>query len=142
MKIKKILIYIVIVCVLLFVGCENDELYVDEDKYNSENIYENNEISEEKYTNYQYIKYRDEMVDLAHNRWEYLDTSKSSWINGAWYDSVEDYMIIDLSGTKYQYCGLQDNIWNRFKNASSFGTDYNSYIKGSYDCRVNNVPEY
>ena len=93
-------------------------------------------------TNYVYVKYRDDLVDIAHPRWEYLNTSKSSWVRGAWYDDNNQYMIIDLDGIKYHYCGMSASIWESFKSANSFGTFYNIYLKGSYDCRNYSVPEY
>ena len=89
-----------------------------------------------------YVKYRRDRVDINHPRWEYLNTSKSSWVRGAWYDDDNDYMIINLSGTYYHYCSLPQSTWNSFKRASSFGSYYNAYIKGDYDCRRNYVPDY
>lgn len=81
------------------------------------------------------VKYVDEPVDLSN--FEYLDTSESSFVNGAWYDSWDDEMVIMLEGTYYQYCYLPEEVWKDFKSASSFGSFYNSSIKGSYDCSEN-----
>jgi len=92
--------------------------------------------------NYVYVKYRDGLVDIANPRFEYLDTSKSSWVRGAWYDDDNQYMIINLSGTNYHYCGIPASIWNSFKLTDSFGSFYNSHIKGRYDCRIYPVPQY
>lgn len=99
---------------------------------------EENQYSEQKV----YVKYRDSSVDIAHLRFEYLDTSKSSWVKGAWYDDDNGYMIINLNGTYYHYCSMPEPAWNSFKSASSFGTFYNQSIKGSYDCRIYPVPQY
>jgi hypothetical protein len=88
------------------------------------------------------VKYRQEEVDTKDSRWEYLDTAGSSFIEGAWYDEVEEYMIINLSGTNYHYCGLPVPVWEKFKEASSFGSDYNRYIRGNYDCREGGIPSY
>ncbi len=93
-------------------------------------------------SNYVEIKYREDKVDISHSRWEYLDTSKSSWIRGAWYDKGNQYMIINLNGTRYHFCELPSSTWNRYKKAESFGSDYNEYIKGNYDCRIYYTPEY
>ena len=92
--------------------------------------------------NYVNVKYRDDPVDIGHPRFDYLDTSKSSFIRGAWYDEDNGYMIIKLNITYYHYCGLLPDIWSDFKKAGSFGTYYNIYIKGNYDCRCNYVPKY
>jgi len=92
--------------------------------------------------NYVKVKYREDLVDIAHPRFEYLDTSRSSFVRGAWYDEDNIYMVIKLKETYYHYCGMPKNIWSSFKMADSFGTFYNIYIKGHYDCRINYVPEY
>lgn len=86
------------------------------------------------------VKYRSDPVDIS--SFEHLDTSKSSWVRGAWYDSGNKYMIINLSGTNYHYCSMPNSVWRNFKSASSFGSHYNGYIKGNYDCRVYPIPEY
>ncbi len=122
MILKKLLFVIVLLFSFIFLAC---------------NLEENNDVS-----NYVDIKYRDDSIDISHSRWEYLDTSKSSFIEGAWYDKQENYMIIDLSGTKYHYCSMPESTWNRFKKADSFGVDYNVYIKGEFDCRENAIPHY
>ena len=93
-------------------------------------------------SNYVYVKYRSDKVDIAHPRFEYLNTAKSSWVKGAWYYNDNQYMVINLSGNNYHYCGMTRSAWNSFKSASSFGTHYNSYIKGRYDCRIYPVPKY
>ena len=97
---------------------------------------------EQTYTNYVSVKFRDTKVDLANPAFEYLNTDKSSWIRGAWYDRSNRYMIINLEGTYYHYCDMPGNVWNSFKQADSFGTFYNQSIKGNYDCRKGFVPEY
>ncbi len=78
------------------------------------------------------VKYCDEPVDIA--LFEELDTSKSSWVRGAWYDAENEYMVINLSGTYYHYCSLPLSIWEDFKSASSFGSEFNKNIKGKFAC--------
>ncbi len=118
---KKILTILVIVISFVLLACndsnENNSEYVD-------------------------IKYREDSVDVSTPEWEYLDTSRSSWIEGARYDEEERYMIINLQGTNYHHCNLPRSTWESFKNADSFGSDYNSYIKGNFDCRDYTVPGY
>jgi hypothetical protein len=53
-----------------------------------------------------WVKYRQTPVDLADRRFEYLDTSRSSFITGAWYDGSNSYMVIGLRGTYYFDCRL------------------------------------
>lgn len=93
-------------------------------------------------SNFVSIKYRSDAVDIASPQFEELDTSRSSFVRGAWYDSDKQYMIIKLSGTYYHYCGMPQSMWREFKNASSFGKKYNASIKENYDCRLGVVPEY
>lgn len=88
------------------------------------------------------IKYRSSPVDVDKPYFEKLDTSKSSLVRGAWYDAENEYMIINLGGTNYHYCGLDEETWKTFTASASFGTAYNAYIKGRFDCRINPVPVY
>ena len=89
-----------------------------------------------------WVKYRQTPVDVADPRFEYLDTSRSSFITGAWYDSSNFYMVIGLRGTYYQNCGMPRSAWNSFRAADSLGRHYNAFIKGNYDCRLGGVPVY
>lgn len=118
---KRILIIILILTSFLLLACNN---------------------SNEENREYVDIKYREEPVDVSNPKWEYLDTSKSSWIEEARYDKDERYMIINLQGTNYHYCDVPKSTWESFQNADSFGSDYNSYIKGNFDCRDYDVPNY
>ncbi len=88
------------------------------------------------------IKYRPTPVDVDKPYFEYLDTSGSSFVRGAWYDKAKQYMIITLQSTNYHYCGLDEATWKAFREASSFGTFYNQAIKGRFDCRIYPVPDY
>jgi len=66
---------------------------------------------------------------------ETLDTSKSSWIRGATYfscDGESGFLIFRTDSREYIHQDVPIDIWNGFKNASSFGSYYNRYIKGKY----------
>lgn len=102
-------------------------------KYSEEVIYE---------PKYVKVKYREDLIDIGHPRFEYLDTSNSSFVRGALYDKENSYLVIKLKETYYHYCGLPLEIWKKFKKADSFGSYYLNYIKGYYDCRINYAPEY
>ncbi len=82
------------------------------------------------------VKYGD-MVNIAH--WESVNTTKSSFVNGAWYNQKNSKMIIKLSENYYQYCNVPSNIWKEFKSADSFGSYYNTNIKDSYNCKEKNT---
>lgn len=134
---KKNLKYLLIIGIIisLYIGFNLIESYnIKNEGNNEEKSYEQNNLNK---LNYVEIKYKEDKVNLNNNSFEYLDTSKSSWIRGAWYDSQEKYMIIDLNGTKYNYYGMPNNVWEAFKRADSFGTFYNKNIKGIYDYREN-----
>lgn len=136
MKLSKLLLISVLI---LFPGCSSqEELSVQQKEIVSTEAKE----ALESQSNYVNIKYRTDTVDIGAKYFESLNTSKSSFIRGAWYDSGNKYMVINLNGTYYHYCGLPSNTWSSFKVANSFGTYYNKSIKGSYDCRVNFVPNY
>ncbi len=92
--------------------------------------------------NYVSIEYRDTPVNIASSKFEYLNTDRSSFINGAWYDKKNKYMIISLNEVYYHYCGMPESVWMDFTRAESFGRFYNQAIKGQYDCRKGHVPDY
>ena len=87
-----------------------------------------------------WVKYRNSPVCL--DQFEYGDTSRSSWIRGAWYDDDHDYMVINLDGIKYHYCRFPRSAWSGLLNAPSHGRYYHQSIKGKYDCRLGGVPDY
>ena len=87
------------------------------------------------------IKYRDDKVNISASNFEPLNKSDST-VKGAWYDSSNEYMVIKLSGTYYHYCGMPNSAWRDFSSASSLYSEYQSDIKGNFDCRENPVPRY
>jgi hypothetical protein len=89
-----------------------------------------------------WVKYRQTPVDLADPRFQYLDTSRSSFVTGAWFDGSNSYLVIGLRGTYYHYCRMPRNAWTSFRAADSFGRYYNTFIKGNFDCRLGGVPVY
>jgi len=64
-----------------------------------------------------------------------VDTSKSSWIRGAEYytdGSGAGYLILNMKGKEYIWEGAPLNVWEGFKEATSFGKYYHKHIKGRY----------
>ena len=88
------------------------------------------------------VKYRSTPVDVGAPWFEALGRDDSSLVYAAWYDEGNDYLVINLKGTNYHYCGLPRTEWIALQEAASMGRHYNSAIKGRYDCRDNPVPEY
>ena len=86
------------------------------------------------------VKYRDTQVDIS----DFLttNTSNSSFIENAYYDSDNEYLILKMNWTYYHRCEVPRYVWNDFKNADSKWTYYNKYIKWEYDCRYATIPIY
>lgn len=66
-----------------------------------------------------------------------VNTSKSSFIRGAEFykipgASAGGYLILNLNGKDYIHRNVPEKVWTRFKGASSFGSYYNSNIKGKF----------
>ena len=85
------------------------------------------------------VKYRGP-VDLAPFACE--SVSRSSLVKRVCYDKREQYMIINLQGTYYHYCGIDAGTVGQLQNADSMGRYYNAAIKGRFDCRTGRVPAY
>jgi hypothetical protein len=62
------------------------------------------------------------------------DTTRSSFITEAEYNSYFEHLILGLNGKRYDYCGVLSNTWASFIESDSLGSYYNSSIKGKYSC--------
>jgi hypothetical protein len=87
------------------------------------------------------VKYRSAPVDVTKHGFENFQ-KQSSVIFNSWYDRKNNYLIINVNGTNYHYCGFGSHEWKSFKNASSLGRFYIQNIKGRFDCRLSPVPSY
>lgn len=71
---------------------------------------------------------------------EEVDCQVSSWISGAVYRSCNGktgfFILITKHGALYIHQDLPHKTWKKFKNADSFGTFYNRYIKGKYQLKI------
>ena len=66
---------------------------------------------------------------------ESVNTSKSSWIRSAKYKSCDGetgYFLYKTDVKEYIHKGVPISIWKGFKEAESFGSYYNRYIKRRY----------
>jgi hypothetical protein len=88
------------------------------------------------------VKYRDSKVDIGSPLFEPLNRQGDSLVRDAWYDQSNRYMIIDLKGTNYHYCGFPLDRWHELRRAASMANYYEVYIRGSFDCRFGYVPSY
>lgn len=98
-----------------------------------------NETENSRYVD---IEYRETPVNLAADSFEYLNTADSSFVRGAWYDQGNRYLVLNLDGVYYHYCGVPGSVWTNLKTAESAGGFYQQSIKGRYDCRNGHVPHY
>jgi hypothetical protein len=91
-----------------------------------------------------HFKSYDEAISVVRNAGfafkETVNTSKSSWIRGASFYSCDrkvGYFILKTDKKSYIYKDMPVEVWEKFKNAPSFGSYYNSYIKGRYILYLN-----
>ena len=68
--------------------------------------------------------------------------TNSSVVTRLCYDAANQYGIVNLNGNYYHYCEIPPAVISSWKNASSMGKYYNSYVKGNYDCRKAVIPQY
>lgn len=63
------------------------------------------------------------------------DTPGSSCFSQVGYDGDHECLVVTFrdSGQTYAYFGFPQSEWQSFSAASSLGSYYNSYIKGSYE---------
>jgi hypothetical protein len=86
-----------------------------------------------------FVKYRGP-VNLAAFACE--PVTKSSFIRRVCYDAKNAYMLIDLNGTYYHYCEIDEATVTGLLTAPSMGRFFNASIKRSFDCRTHRVPAY
>ena len=132
---KKIFsVILLIICITTIFWCGNNSTYKN---YNSQQITTENDAHKPIYIN---IKYRDSLGDVY---WfDSFDTSKSSFIEKAYYDKENQYLILNLNWTYYHWCDVPKYVRDDFKSSDSLWKYYNKYIKWEYDCRNWFVPSY
>jgi hypothetical protein len=67
---------------------------------------------------------------------------RSSFIQRVCYDTANAYMVVNLNGTYYHYCDIDEGTVNSFLAAPSMGRFFNASIKGNFACVTGHVPEY
>lgn len=66
---------------------------------------------------------------------EKIITSKSSWIDSVSFfscDKQKGYLLIQAKNRVYIHKDVPIKVWESFRKANSYGTFYNSHIKGRY----------
>jgi hypothetical protein len=70
---------------------------------------------------------------------ESINTSKSSWIIELSYyscDKKTGFLIMETKSQKYIHQEVPFLLWEKLKEAHSFGTFYNTNIRGKYRLRL------
>lgn len=89
-----------------------------------------------------YVKYRSDPVDVDNGHFQEQTLKSSSLVQHIFYDSGNEYLLVDLNGTYYHYCGIGSGVVASWVSAPSLGSFYSSNVKGRFDCRINPVPSY
>ena len=85
-----------------------------------------------------FSSYQEALDILSHSNFKVQDkilTTKSSWILSATFlscDGETGYFILETGSKKYIHNTVPFKKWLSFKNAKSFGSFYNHYIKKKY----------
>jgi hypothetical protein len=85
-----------------------------------------------------FTSYSDAVLKIKNAKFNFtenINTSRSSWVRGASYYSCDGkvgYLIIKTDRQNYIHKNLPITLWNGFKNANSFGTFYDRYIRNRY----------
>ena len=85
-----------------------------------------------------FSSYNDAESKIEKTHFNFIDkvnTDKSSWVTNARFYSCnrqDGYFILETSKKSYIFQGLPITVWTDFKNAESFGSFYNKYIRGRY----------
>ena len=69
----------------------------------------------------------------------YCEYTSSSFVDRICYYKPNNYVVVSLNGTYYQYCGVSYSTVNNWLNSYSKGKFYNSSIKSRYDCRTSSI---
>lgn len=90
------------------------------------------------------VKYRGE-VPL--DTFDCTDVTRSSFINRVCFDVGQNYLVIELGSTYYDYCEIPEDTINDLLAAPSMGKFYNETIKGyggggRFDCQTHDAPDY
>ena len=115
-------IFYILICIFL-IACEKDDCNKLQTNFSS------------------YDEALDKIKGTKFNLMEKVNTSTSSWVRGASFYSCDEklgYFIIKTDKGNYIYKNLPLSVWNGFKNASSFGSYYDSNIKHKYHLYLTN----
>ncbi len=149
MKIRVgwLMMRILLICIIattLISGCAVEQQTVVDNLERSQVQAEESEAPPvtQKAAHYVEVKYRGSPVNLAALGFEYHNTDASSFIRGAWYDKQNKYLVMNIDGTYYNYCGVPESVWRGFKESESYGRYFNASIKESFEYKNCVGPDY
>jgi len=79
------------------------------------------------------------ITDASYSIKDSVDTSSSSWISGANFyscDGAKGFLILETSKNNYIFKNVPIDLWNNFKEASSFGKFYSKYIRDKFQLAI------
>lgn len=84
---------------------------------------------------------KDKIHNAAFEYEDSFDTSRSSWIKSAQYYSCngdQGYVIVSTNSNSYIHKNVPEELWEKFKVASSLGRFYNFNLKNNYQLKPKN----
>ena len=127
---------------VLFSGCSSDSGSTSE---NSDTVIEASESAGNGCANLpasfsSYSEAMDQIRSASFRIAEEQNTDESSWVRGAEFyscDGATGFFILRTDDQEYVHVDVPVAVWQGFKEASSFGTYYNTYIKRRYRLVLN-----
>lgn len=91
-----------------------------------------------------HVKYRSTPVNVATGNFEYWIPQSQGNVLEAWWDIRNQYLLINVRGTVYHYCGVSFQAWKDLTGSSAADFQYDTFIKGHtrFDCRRTQPPTY
>ncbi len=81
------------------------------------------------------VKYRKNgKINISGENFQKLETPDST-VKNAWYDEIENLLLIQLNSTIYQYCEVPKEIWENLSKNNRAYDIYKKNIRGRFDCR-------
>ncbi len=142
---KKIFVVLLTLPLLFGVGCVKDATFgASETAVPSKVVVVQTKEATVRPAHIVDVKYRGTPVNLWNDKLEEGDVLGSSFVWGAFYDREDQYLILFLTDTYYQYCGVPEDVWDEFLDAESHGSYFNESIRNEgylEYCEETGVPE-
>lgn len=84
------------------------------------------------------VKYRSDLVNV--DDFTNYSLKRSSFVNEILYRKNDQYLLVKLKSTFYQYCKIPNSTVRNWIASDSLGAFYQRHIKGKFDCREKSHP--